>query len=567
MFRKLHLQLTALCVAITGLVLAVLSSICLFISESGIRRQEYASFLSDLDSLYQNLEQQLTLSHTWIRQTEHNYQIVLRLSDNGVPLFFQSLSEPKSPQGASRTSSQDASQDSSRGSSQNTPQKSSSASVSVPEELWQAAEDTARDLHGIDLQNPGSLGVLTRHAEFPLSYAHRDYNASVALIPRGAGNYIGAIILQPLSRTDERIFRQRAAFVLADLAALALLAIFYWNFTARMIRPLWESRKRQVQFVASASHELRSPLAVILSNVAAVRSGAMPGDEQFLNVIDSEGKRMSRLITDMLQLVSADSRAWSIRPSRVEMDTLLLQIFENYEFVASAHGLRWEIVLPDDPVPPCICDEERIRQLISILVDNAFSYTPAGGHVVLTLSCRPFEGSPRNRRTLRRGQLSPAHSAYPRAKHSRSGKEEFSRLGTTENTRRREKLSSPGTTESTRRREEHSHFNPAENTWRREESPARSFLTRRKAGSADCGLLYIAVSDNGPGIPDDQKETVFERFSRLDKSRSDKSHFGLGLCIAQEIVHLHHGRILLSDTPGGGSTFTVELPLSTEARR
>ena len=346
MFRKLHLQLTALCVAITGLVLAVLSSICLFISESGIRRQEYASFLSDLDSLYQNLEQQLTLSHTWIRQTEHNYQIVLRLSDNGVPLFFQSLSEQKSPQGASRdvsqsssqdslpdssrassqdapqsssqdalpessrtssqdatqdssrdssrsssrASSQDASQDSSRGSSRDAPRESSSASVSVPEELWQTAEDTARGLHGIDLQNPGFLGVLTRHAEFPLSFAHRDYNASVALIPRGAGNYIGAVILQPLSRTDERIFRQRAAFVLADLAALALLAIFYWNFTARMIRPLWESRKRQVQFVASASHELRSPLAVILSNVAAVRSGAMPGDEQFLQTIDSEGK-------------------------------------------------------------------------------------------------------------------------------------------------------------------------------------------------------------------------------------------------------------------------------------
>ena len=58
MFRKLQLQLTALCIAVTGLVLAILSCVCLYISESGIRSQAHASFLANLDTMYQNLEQQ-----------------------------------------------------------------------------------------------------------------------------------------------------------------------------------------------------------------------------------------------------------------------------------------------------------------------------------------------------------------------------------------------------------------------------------------------------------------------------------------------------------------------------
>ena len=79
--------------------------------------------------------------------------------------------------------------------------------------------------------------------------------------------------------------------------------------------------------------------------------------------------------------------------------------------------------------------------------------------------------------------------------------------------------------------------------------------------------LALFVTDHGPGIPDAEKEKVFERFYSGDPSRTDKGHFGLGLSIAREIVKLHHGTIRLTDTPGGGCTFEVILfRISTEKR-
>lgn len=84
-------------------------------------------------------------------------------------------------------------------------------------------------------------------------------------------------------------------------------------------------------------------------------------------------------------------------------------------------------------------------------------------------------------------------------------------------------------------------------------------------GSIELSLSYqkshflISVCDNGIGISDEDKKRIFDRFYRAEKSRSTKEHFGLGLSIAYEIVKAHNGNILVSDTAGGGSSFTVTL--------
>lgn len=71
--------------------------------------------------------------------------------------------------------------------------------------------------------------------------------------------------------------------------------------------------------------------------------------------------------------------------------------------------------------------------------------------------------------------------------------------------------------------------------------------------------FYLLVKDNGIGISDEDKKKIFDRFYRVEKSRSTKDHFGLGLSIAYEIIKAHNGSIQVTDAEGGGSIFTVIL--------
>lgn len=81
--------------------------------------------------------------------------------------------------------------------------------------------------------------------------------------------------------------------------------------------------------------------------------------------------------------------------------------------------------------------------------------------------------------------------------------------------------------------------------------------------TAEPGKLRFSVIDNGIGIPPEQREKIFGRFYQVNPARtgSGVSSFGLGLSFCQWIVDAHHGKIAITDTSGGGSTFTVSLPL------
>jgi two-component system sensor histidine kinase MtrB len=76
------------------------------------------------------------------------------------------------------------------------------------------------------------------------------------------------------------------------------------------------------------------------------------------------------------------------------------------------------------------------------------------------------------------------------------------------------------------------------------------------------GIHYVEVDDEGPGIPSQDRDTIFDRFvrGRGANARGDSDGTGLGLALVDQHVTAHSGRVLVTDRPGGGARFRVEVP-------
>ena len=245
------------------------------------------------------------------------------------------------------------------------------------------AKAAALSGQGLDLSLPPTSNIQTQEARYV--FTGRDggrYRAAAAVIPLSSG-WAGVVVVRSTAPESVQLTGQLALLGSVTLGGLCLLALFAWFFTRRALRPIEENQRKQLEFVHAASHELRSPLAVIQASLSALKT-AEPGErEHFIALADGECTRMSRLVGDLLALAGADSGQWTIRPAQVELETLVLNVCEGFEGPARHAGIRLEPRLPAAPLPPCRCDGERVAQVLSILLDNALAYTPAGGRVTV----------------------------------------------------------------------------------------------------------------------------------------------------------------------------------------
>lgn len=357
MFRKVHLYLTALCAGITTAILIVMSLLYLYLSENELYENQYRSFQNDMNTIATSLEQQSVISMEWLSKMESRGGYTFYALDNGIPFLYNRLTNLSESSDTRR--------------------------------MLDACLEIYQNNYEISLSKDYDDNAYNtcRHIEFPFDPTgkKREYHVSVIELNRGISS-LQLLVISPLAPLHAQISRQRMRFLLIDIAAILLLTLFSFFFTGKLLQPVIESRRKQNEFVAAASHELRTPLAVILSAAECLRDAEAEKRPRFLETIKQEGDILTSLVNDMLTLSASDSQRFSCRPAAVELDTLLINAYEAFEPLAAEKKLSLSVSLPEESLPPCTADADRIMQLLSILLHNALSYTPEGGRIDLSLS-------------------------------------------------------------------------------------------------------------------------------------------------------------------------------------
>ncbi|MBN1533153.1 MAG: HAMP domain-containing protein [Spirochaetes bacterium] len=237
-----------------------------------------------------------------------------------------------------------------------------------------------------------------------------------------------------------------------------------------MIGRLQRSFDQVRQFSDDVAHELRTPVTVIRGEIeVALRSGR--GAEEYAETLRSlreESERLSGIIDNLLFLSRMDTRRMSIAFSETELDSLVMEVYEENCGAAGARNIALTLKRIDEIT--IRCEPGLMRRLLSNLIQNAVKYTPEGGSVEVTLK-RPDDGEGHGMKAL------------------------------------------------------------------------------------------FIISDTGIGIPRKDLPLVFDRFYRVDKSRSGKTGgSGLGLTIVKKILDLHGGKVTVRSRPGAGTSFFLYFP-------
>jgi two-component system, OmpR family, sensor kinase len=220
----------------------------------------------------------------------------------------------------------------------------------------------------------------------------------------------------------------------------------------------------QARFTSDASHELRTPVSVIISQTQTALSRERTGPEyrESLEACQRAAQRMRKLTESLLELARLDAGQEPMKREPFDLSRVARECVEFVRPLAAERGIEIRCELS---TVECLGDAERIGQVATNLLTNAIHFNRDGGHI----------------------------------------------------------------------------------------------LVSTHAGN---GAAILAVADKGEGIPAEDLPHVFERFYRVDKSRSRiQGRTGLGLAICKAIVDTHGGSIEVSSQPGTGSTFSINLPL------
>lgn len=155
------------------------------------------------------------------------------------------------------------------------------------------------------------------------------------------------------------------------------------SFNALLDR-IGQSFERQRRFIADASHELRTPVAILCGEAEVTLAETKREEEEYresLNILLEESKRLKHIVEDLFTLARADAGQYPLAPAKFYLDELAAECARNVRALASAKKIALQCETPKEL--PVTADEELIRRMILNLLDNAIKYTPGGGTVTI----------------------------------------------------------------------------------------------------------------------------------------------------------------------------------------
>jgi two-component system OmpR family sensor kinase len=278
------------------------------------------------------------------------------------------------------------------------------------------------------------------------------------------------------------------------------------------------------RFIGDASHELRTPLVSVRGYAELYRMGATTDVAQAMGRIEKEAIRMGELVTDLLELARIDEA----KPLQLTaVDLVPLAKDAALDAMASSPDRVVTVVLTL-PVPAAAATSEAPRMQGLATGPIAFA-----GATLARLRTRKIRVAPEN---IPSSDQKVANAALPEA------------LIWAEENKIRQVLT-----------------NLIGNAIRF--TPAASPIEIGVEIDLTHNQVILAVIDHGEGIPREIREKIFQRFWRADPSRTrETGGSGLGLAIVASIVAAHKGEVQVDETPGGGATFRVILPLLQRER-
>ena len=178
--------------------------------------------------------------------------------------------------------------------------------------------------------------------------------------------------------------------VLASLFGLLGAGIVTLLVTRRALSPVRSAFSAERRFVAAASHELRTPVAVLhaLAEVLQREELVKPEGRQMIDDIILETDRLGRLVGDLLALSSAEAGAVIVEPREVEIRTFVADLSRRIETVVAQRGLSLTVDQVETDTAPqlfVLTDPDRLAQLLLIYADNAIDHSPAGGQLTISV--------------------------------------------------------------------------------------------------------------------------------------------------------------------------------------